>query len=252
MASGAPNAAPKPSFAPPSIPTAQKTALGNGTSREAPVAVSSVKNVEFPKSLTFQLASVRIGEFIVQENNSGIGKGLLARHKGKPPISGTFHFTPGKGKVVWQFGEKGSLGGKKLRVSIKFSNIVSLCLDRATWNLVVETSAPPFLMELKTDGKKQKWVKSTTDFTQGNSKAKRFHVVKAHALGLAKVGEAIAYYELFEGEKYGKSVKSSIVLPDVDPGFRLKGRAAKRKIPSTIPDFKPIEKRQKSVESDKK
>jgi len=71
-------------------------------------------------------------------------------------------------------------------------------------------------------------------------------VAKAHALGLGKLGEAIAYFELFDGEKYGGVVKEELALPDIDPGFKLKGHAAKRKIPSTIPDFKPIEKKAKS------
>eukprot|EP00466_Bigelowiella_natans_P000454 jgi/Bigna1/66378/fgenesh1_pg.1_\ len=207
-----------------------------------PVASSSTSSaqksvMEFPKTVTVQLSSERSG---------GIRKGFLAKHKGKPPISVTFHFVKGKGKIVWQFTDNGMGSGKKHRITSRFGSIKALHLDRATWNMILEVRAPPVLTELVSEGKKMKWAKAKTDFTNGNSKSKRFHVAKAHALGLGKLGEAIAYFELFDGEKYGGVVKEELALPDIDPGFKLKGHAAKRKIPSTIPDFKPIEKKAKS------
>lgn len=50
------------------------------------------------------------------------------------------------------------------------------------------------LSELVHESKKQKWVRAKADFTKGNIKMKRFHVVKAHALGLRTLGEAIGYF----------------------------------------------------------
>jgi len=143
---------------------------------------------------------------------------LLAKHKGKPPISATFHFVEGKGKLVWQFNEKGIMGGRKLRISTKYSSIKAMALDRANWIFIVELSSAPILSELVSDGKKGKWTKCKDDFTRGNARLKRFHVAKAHALGLRTLGEAIGYLELFEGEKYAPLVKPSLQLPDIDPG----------------------------------